>query len=291
MLTDALKSALQQDVNHPIEIIVVDNDPTSLATVLTRVDHCASRHQLRYYVNTTNLGMFGNWNQGIALARGQWVTLLHDDDWLSPQFLTAMLPLMHNRADFAVCRVRVGNKCFNPSELNRIFDSGHISQITVDDLIFGSPSPAPGILVTRQALVNTNGFDPETYPAGDYITYAKCALAVPAVRLDKTLAYYRTSDSQTFKANTLEKIIAQSIGIKNQLLQKAGAASTFTYILSMAYWFRVARQHQMDISAMKLDWRLKAAIAMSRFRVVSLSAETFRKVAKRIFPAKTQKSA
>lgn len=282
MLADALESALLQDSNAPIEIVIVDNDPASTAQVLSNLSLDASRHDIRYYVNETNLGMFGNWNQAIALARGRWITLLHDDDWLSPCFVSAMLPLVQSGIDFAVCRVAIGNSNFQPAKLSRLFDGNRVTPLTLDDLVFGNPSPAPGILLTREVLLDVNGFDPATYPSGDYSTYSQCASRVPAARLTKTLAYYRITDNQTFKGDTLRTMINQSIRIKQVLLKDAHPASNLTYMLSMAFWFRLARQHHKPVDDLTMDWRLKGSAILSRIRILAFGLEMLRKGIKKL---------
>jgi len=277
MLAEALTSALRQDAAEPIEIIVVDNDPESAAKVLSSVDLYGSQHSMRYYVNETNLGMFGNWNQCISLARGRWISLLHDDDWLSPAFVSAMLPLVQDGIDFAVCRVAIGSSGFDPAVLQRKRDDDEITPLTLDDLIYGNPSPAPGLLILKEALVTTGGFDPDTYPCGDYITYTRCASSVRTGRLNRTLAYYRTTDSQTFKEDTLRAMVRQSLEIKQGLLRNAPAASTLTFILSMAFWFRLALVNGKSLNSIQFDWRLKCALIISRFRIITLVLETMRK--------------
>jgi glycosyltransferase involved in cell wall biosynthesis len=249
---------------------------------MSNVNLSSSRHTVRYYVNVANLGMFGNWNQCIALARGRWITLLHDDDWLAPAFVSSMLPLIERGIDFAVCRVASGSSGLNLAAVQRARDSGHIADITIDDLIFGTPSPAPGLLILRQLLVDIGGFDAAHYPCADYVTYSKCATQVHSARLDRTLAYYRTTDSQTFKEDTLRMMIRQSNQIKKNLLRLAPTASTLTYILSMAFWFRLARQHGKPMCDLALDWRLRSAAALSHARLVTLALEALRKGVKRI---------
>ncbi len=284
MLVEALTSALQQDTTLPIEIIVVDNDPASEAKALSSVDLNTSTHAVRYYINDSNVGMLGNWNQCIALARGKWITLLHDDDWLAPGFVSAMLRLVMQGYDFAVCRVKVGSSNFKPEILRRTRDTDDIEILTVDDLIFGNPTPAPGLLILKEALAATGGFDPAAYPCADYVTYARCATNVRSGRLNRTLAYYRTTDSQTFKEDTLWKIIQQSNEIKLRLLRVAPKASTATYILSMAFWFRLASAHGIPLIDIQMDWRLKCARILSRSRLITLPLELIRKSIKYLHP-------
>lgn len=283
MLVDALASALMQDARDPIEIIVVDDDPESSANVLLSVDSQSCQHSLRYYVNDNNLGMFDNWNMCIALARGRWVTLLHDDDWLAPTFVSEMLPLAREGFDFAVCRVASGFSGLDPAKLRSRRDSSNITPLTLDDLIYGNPSPAPGILILKEALVATGGFDPAAFPCADYITYTRCARNVRAGRLNRTLAYYRTTDSQTFKGDTLIKMIIKSIEIKKGLLTNASAVAVLTYILSMTYWFRLARQQARNVDYLANDWRLKSAVVLSHLPVVAFALRVLRCLTKRLF--------
>lgn len=282
MLLEALVSALAQDVEIPIEIIIVDNDPHSRGNVLSKVDLSTSRHSVRYYVNDYNLGMFGNWNQCIALARGHWITLLHDDDWLAPSFVSTMLPVVEDGFRLAVCRVATGPSGLSPAAVFHTRDSGRISRVTIDDLVYGSPTPAPGLLIERQLLIDNDGFDATKYPCADYLAYSICAAKARSARLHRTLAYYRTSDSQTFKGDTLFKIVRQSIEIKQELMQRAPVLSNLTYILSMAFWFRLARHHNVDLTRIEFDSRLKASAFLARVRPLSFGLEAIRILAKRI---------
>ena len=46
-----------------------------------------------YYKNEKILGMLGNWNRGIELARAPFVTYCHDDDMLLPSALSRLMEL------------------------------------------------------------------------------------------------------------------------------------------------------------------------------------------------------
>jgi glycosyltransferase involved in cell wall biosynthesis len=92
LLIEAVASALVQEGGGATEIIVVDNDPESsgaeaLVAGLPRLRDVT----FRYYVNSVNIGMFANWNRCIQLARGQWTTILNDDDLLDDNFVQLML--------------------------------------------------------------------------------------------------------------------------------------------------------------------------------------------------------
>ncbi len=60
------------------EIIVTDDSPDDSVLQVLR---SFSELPISYISNTPALGTPANWNKGISLARGQWIKLMHDDDW------------------------------------------------------------------------------------------------------------------------------------------------------------------------------------------------------------------
>ena len=80
---EALNSAINQSVT--CRIIVVDNasQTKSFETQITKT----ANSNIKYYRNHKNLGMVGNWNECIKLTTTEWLTILHDDDILFPDFI------------------------------------------------------------------------------------------------------------------------------------------------------------------------------------------------------------
>lgn len=90
----SLSSAINQDYTDDYEIIVVDNNdqtdgPTSNQVIVEEFRN----PKVLYYKNEKNIGMFGNWNRGIELARASFVTYCHDDDMLLPSALSRLMEL------------------------------------------------------------------------------------------------------------------------------------------------------------------------------------------------------
>jgi len=73
---EALKSAL--NVSGCQQIIVVDNnsDHEQFRDIVDSVNDS----RIKYHRNEKNFGMFGNWNRGIELAEGEFVSILCSDD-------------------------------------------------------------------------------------------------------------------------------------------------------------------------------------------------------------------
>ncbi len=70
--------AIQTFKNY--EIIITDDSPdNSLQPVLQKYAHLP----IIYYKNEKALGTPANWNYAISKAAGEWIKLIHDDDWFA----------------------------------------------------------------------------------------------------------------------------------------------------------------------------------------------------------------
>ena len=96
-LLDSIK--IQSYTNF--EVIVTDDSPSSEVAALCK--QYTGSFQLNYDKNQKQLGTPENWNAGIRRASGQWIKLMHDDDWFSSaeslqQFVSAVE--RHPECDF-----------------------------------------------------------------------------------------------------------------------------------------------------------------------------------------------
>lgn len=65
------------------EVIITDDSPDD--TVKHFCDNYSHTFKLVYYKNNPQLGTPENWNEGIRRATGQWVKLMHDDDYFATE--------------------------------------------------------------------------------------------------------------------------------------------------------------------------------------------------------------
>jgi glycosyltransferase involved in cell wall biosynthesis len=88
-LRSAIVSILEQRLAD-FEVVVVDDastdDTIGLAQELAAMDD-----RIRVYSNATNIGLVGNWNRCLELARGEWIKFVFQDDFLGPDCLGSML--------------------------------------------------------------------------------------------------------------------------------------------------------------------------------------------------------
>lgn len=98
LLSRLIDSILEQSFRD-YEVIVADDSPNEDVKHL-----CASyRHRLDiiYSHNSPSLGTPENWNAAIRLAKGEWIKIMHDDDWFaSPGSLQQFVDLITPGIDF-----------------------------------------------------------------------------------------------------------------------------------------------------------------------------------------------
>lgn len=96
-LTETLESILQQAPGpDQMQIAIVDDH--SGDDIARQVAETANG-RVEFHCQAANTGMAGNWNHAIALARGHWVHLLHQDDLVLPGFYRKLQPAITGQPD------------------------------------------------------------------------------------------------------------------------------------------------------------------------------------------------
>jgi glycosyltransferase involved in cell wall biosynthesis len=191
-LEQTLKSVLQQDPGpEQMQIEVVDdgsNDNTA-----SEVAHCIGAARVTFHAELQNRGLANTWNRCIERARGHWVHILHQDDFVLPGFYD-LLRKAAERTDAGAmfCRYAVANlngHWFRISELHRespgLLDDWH-AKITVECMI-----QCAAIAVRRRAYEELGGFLPHFHYVADWEMWQRIASRFPFCFEPSILACYR----------------------------------------------------------------------------------------------------
>jgi len=76
-----LLDSIQIQTYRHFEVVVTDDSPDNEVFEL-----CSShslKDSLRYFRNERNMGTPENWNESLRRANGEWIKLMHDDDWFA----------------------------------------------------------------------------------------------------------------------------------------------------------------------------------------------------------------
>jgi len=105
-LREAVESALAQ--THPQVEVLISQDPgehgLDEAVATWGAAQAATNPRIRYHAHASRQGLGGNMNATAALASGQYLTLIGDDDRLLPEFVATLLAAVESSgADVAFC--------------------------------------------------------------------------------------------------------------------------------------------------------------------------------------------
>ena len=234
LLAEAIASALGQDSADDYEVLVLDNDAEATAPFSAEVVAASFQDpRLRYVRNAKNLGMTGNWNRGLEVARGTWMTLLHDDDLLYPGFLEGVLPLF-DRSDLITCRVAVGSSPPSVGAARSNHRKAQAHRLHESDLAFSNVSPAPGIIFRRAAALHLGGFREAWYPCADYDFWIRYVTHCRAWSVPEILAFYRIQDNESLQTTTRIQMAEKAALLQKDLVERLMPRTPWRHFVAAA---------------------------------------------------------
>ncbi|MEW6111023.1 MAG: glycosyltransferase, partial [Thermodesulfobacteriota bacterium] len=229
----AIESAINQNTNVPFEVVVVDNetDPAMAEQVDELVRSFGCKH-LHLYRNEQNIGMFGNWNRCISLARGEWISILNDDDRLHREYVDTVLTHTDKHKMIGVRSHMIGTPPNPPlpikvlawlknlpSKLTRIKD------LDLADLMIANPFMGSlGILYHTESLKQLGGFSEKYWPSSDYVLNTRYTIKHGARLINKKLSDYRWETNASQNPKVLAGFITTSHTIRQSVIGKKPGA-------------------------------------------------------------------
>jgi len=177
---DAIRSALDQTI--PVKVIVVEDCGPDAA--LREFVLKAFGDRIEYFRNPKNRGLFDNWNACLDYCRTPWLSILHDDDLLRPNFVETMLALAKQAPERALYLVRaaVWEKGGRLSPLPPVSWPNGWRDVDVVELANVPFLMFPGQLVRVAAAQALGGFRKNSYLTGDWDLWFRLALRFGAAQ-------------------------------------------------------------------------------------------------------------
>lgn len=100
-LEDALNSILNQTYKD-FEVIIVDDKSTDESYDIAK-SYASNDGRIHVFKNERNLGLVGNWNKCIELAKGEWIKFVFQDDLIADNCLELMMASANDSSKFIVC--------------------------------------------------------------------------------------------------------------------------------------------------------------------------------------------
>ncbi len=241
----SIESVLSQSYSD-FECVVVDNDSTD-ATV-EKVS-AVTDPRVRLVRNKTNVGLVGNHNRCVQVARGDLIQFVHSDDWLLPGCLEKLVPVFdapNVGIAFARRRVETTDASWKASygrldgplqPLAPVNDGRELVRKYLAAGGYGNPIGEPtSVMVRRETLIAAGGFRPEVPQLQDVNAWMRVLSHCDAAFIDEELAvrwHHAGSATDHYAGSaTLDKLWVLSDLVRSPELSRSVRAR------ALALWLR-----------------------------------------------------
>lgn len=263
LLREAIISVISQQDFIDYEIIVVDNDPINFGNHENeRLIRNFNSNQIIYYRNEENLGMFGNWNRCMLLAKTKWVCMLHDDDVLLNDYLMTMVNIIkNNEISFLSCSlldIRSKDEIDSENHVfirkdNRINIQTRIMFCDYKNFNFGFYSPLLGAVYCREKAISIGGFDLNYSIIEDYLFVAKFAFYFPIYQYPVHLYGYRWGANESLNLELWKDQAIHEYYLYRYISQKRSIFVRFCFEKFSKYKIvKLVRSHNAGTSFLKM---------------------------------------
>jgi glycosyltransferase involved in cell wall biosynthesis len=151
--------------------------------------------RLEYFRSPRNRGIFGNWNAAIERCQTPWLSILHDDDFLAPEFVAAMIELSRQAPDCGLYfgRTQTVNESGQPvplamkPPLNVPWRRAELA-----DTLENPPFPFPGQLFRVDYAKALGSFRESSLFAGDWEMWSNLIARYGGAETNTLVAYNRS---------------------------------------------------------------------------------------------------
>ena len=283
-LRQALESVLDQDPGaEKMQICIVDNSTEVINwQSWLRPGEVA---RLEIYRQPLHVKMSENWNTCIEHSRGQWVHILHWDDYVLPGFYESLRHGVeaYPQVGAAYCRHAY---CDENGHWHRLADlemSGSgILQYFVETLVAKECIQCAAIVVKRSTYERVGGFNVELKHALDWEMWIRIASKFPIFYEPKILACWRNhpgaTTSRQIRSGDNIRDIARAVGIWSRHLPAGESLHLSAIVLNrfahvgLGLARQLLRQNDVEGSLNQVD---AALLCKTTFRL-QLSATKIR---------------
>jgi glycosyltransferase involved in cell wall biosynthesis len=217
-LAQAIESMLRQTFSS-FELIVMDDGSTDRTAAIA--EEFASRDDRVRVLRRPHEGLPGTLNAGIAVARGEYVARMDADDISIPERLQKQVAYLdaHPACVALGAWIEVLDEEGRHIGLKRFATTHH--EISAALLRCVSPMAHPTIVVRRDVLRSTGGYDTRRYPSEDLDLWFRLGERGELANLAETLLQHRRHKAAV-GVREREKMKAMALTICNEARTKRG---------------------------------------------------------------------
>jgi glycosyltransferase involved in cell wall biosynthesis len=218
-LEECLRSVLAQ-TEADLEVLIVDDGSTD-ATPRMACEAAADDDRIRVYRNERNLGLVGNWNRCVELARGEWIKFVFQDDLVAPRCVAALRAAAGERFDLAACMrdfefeagIDPGTERYYRTHptLDSVFggvgavDAATFQAAVLEHLGFNFVGEPTAVLFRREAWLRTGPFNADLVAICDFEFWARIGVHSGLAAVSEPLATFRVHAGAESARNNAER--------------------------------------------------------------------------------------
>lgn len=251
LFKEALYSVLNQaKPAFSWEVLVMDNTPLDDMgkTPALKIVQDFSDDRVYLYHNAINIGSGYNWNRGVELSRGEWITFLHDDDVLCHDSLIRigkiidnMSKRVHKSLGYIQARRYKFINAFNESEINFKILPFCLELTQLTSLLLGhthTGMPTCGTTIKKSAYIKAGGINYDFGPTADAVLGYQIMKDYTVIRSGCVLGGYRWADNESQKIDTIDKLLISDELFARYRINKSCLGKVWGRLFMTAYIVR-----------------------------------------------------
>jgi glycosyltransferase involved in cell wall biosynthesis len=201
-LKTSIGSALAQTV--PVRVMVIEDcgpDPAMELYVRSLFGQ-----RVGYFRSAGRRGIFGNWNACIEQCPTPWLSILHDDDWLEPGFIAAILELARqsgNRGLYFGRTTVVDNRGKPKAQWEKPPSTCAWAPVELQEVVLVPPFSFPGQLFRTAYAKQLGGFRETSLFCGEWELWSKITANYGAAKTSVPVACFRDHDDWSRGTNRM----------------------------------------------------------------------------------------
>jgi glycosyltransferase involved in cell wall biosynthesis len=191
-LSQAIASILSQDMSE-LELIIIDDCSTDNSASIIR-QYADKDSRIILIFHEVNIGLAKTLNEGLKLAKSDFVARMDQDDESLPQRLRIQLDYMLSHPEFAV----VGSYVYHigaKQEFDRLVELPSNSEQIKQTLLQYNCMYHPSVMMRRNKILELGGYKAEFKNAEDYDLWLRVSKLYPLSNISEPLLRYRFSVS------------------------------------------------------------------------------------------------
>jgi glycosyltransferase involved in cell wall biosynthesis len=190
-LHKTLESVIEATKNFDnFEIVVVD-DKSNLDDPKLVVDKFCGL--VKFYQQEMNVGIAKNFNTCLRIATGDFVHILHGDDYVDSDFYELMFQKIENNPNLGLyfSQTQVESEFDQPLWISQKIKDFTFPSKNISNLVYSNHILTPSVIINRKLITGSFEFDNSLSYCTDWLFWVNVINKYGGIQLQEVLAHYR----------------------------------------------------------------------------------------------------